>query len=98
MSEGDRAYFRRNPTRRYRWRRYVEGEDAYQARFDGGGEPTHTLVVRVTGGARARTFYRGVVFERVDEDAAHAWLWAKAPEAVAHLKSGQLRHFEAEVI
>ena len=29
---------------------------------------------------------------------AEAWLRAKAREAVAHLKSGQLRTFEVEVI
>ncbi len=90
VSESDRAYFRRNRARGYRWRPYVEGEDAYQTRFAEGRDPTHTLVVRVTGRVRARTFYRGDVFERVDEEAAHVWLRARAREAVDALKSGRL--------
>ena len=28
VSESDRAYFRRNRARRYRWRPYLEGQDA----------------------------------------------------------------------
>ena len=62
------------------------------------GDPTHTLVVKVGPGVRARTFYMYDVYERAPtRQQAEAWLRAKAREAVAHLKSGQLRPFKAEV-
>ena len=72
--------------------RVSESDRAYFQR-----NPTHTLVVRITGRVRARTFYHGDVFEGVNKPAAHAWLAARARDVLETLKAGRLQPVEPTV-